>query len=323
MRRAFTMIEVLVATALGAVLCLGAVAALRTAQDCTTSAQRLSLENGLMRAGLQAALKELDDWSEFDRPSVQAVGQPFAPHDFTQARTFAAADWAAFDPAAPRQWFRGDASHSDPFAHGDFPRLSHRQHAEPDRAFVHDWLRYVVDRFGYYAALDFAPANWIYHLQPAADGASDPEFRECDFGTYCTPSHFYSIGFGSWQQPRDRMSANYLEGVVATTDPVLLALPSSRITFHLGGWLDARTGLGWNELYRDGAQRFAPMPLRPGHWPDLRVTTRRVIAHAQRIHAATIDVTSPVTGKHLRLYLTTACTTLRGARLTRGLDPAP
>jgi prepilin-type N-terminal cleavage/methylation domain-containing protein len=67
-RPAFTLIECMIATALGSVLAYTAFAGFRVASQGVSVANRMSLENGLIRAGYFSALDEADHWRQFDNP---------------------------------------------------------------------------------------------------------------------------------------------------------------------------------------------------------------------------------------------------------------
>jgi len=65
---AFTLIELLVAMAVGLILVLVAMVAVRTTVQTAALANRLGLENRLMRQGVLEALDELDYWTRYDDP---------------------------------------------------------------------------------------------------------------------------------------------------------------------------------------------------------------------------------------------------------------
>src|SRR3954468_10318419 len=85
MRRAFTAIELVIAIALGLVLCLTAAATMRTSLAAVGASNRLSLENGMLREGIATALDDLDWWTTFDDPDdpakrrLRAPGEAFSP----------------------------------------------------------------------------------------------------------------------------------------------------------------------------------------------------------------------------------------------------
>ncbi len=67
-RRGFTLLEVSIAMALGLIIILTLLAVLRTTSATVNASRRLAIENGLMRAGLIAALEEVDWWGSYDDP---------------------------------------------------------------------------------------------------------------------------------------------------------------------------------------------------------------------------------------------------------------
>lgn len=87
--RGFTLIELMIALSLGMLILYTAVAAFRMASQSVTVANRLSLENAVLRAGVQIARRDLDFWTNVDdpdiiarqglRPGGVASGMPFTP----------------------------------------------------------------------------------------------------------------------------------------------------------------------------------------------------------------------------------------------------
>lgn len=85
----FTLIELLIAITLGIVLVYTATAAFRVAAQAVTTANRMSLENAVLRAGYQVAHRDLDFWTNVDdpndaerqglRPGSAGRGMPFTP----------------------------------------------------------------------------------------------------------------------------------------------------------------------------------------------------------------------------------------------------
>lgn len=67
-RSAFTLIELLIAIGLGMLLIYTAVAGFRVAAQSVSLANRLSLENSLIRAGFNEAHHQLDFWTNLDDP---------------------------------------------------------------------------------------------------------------------------------------------------------------------------------------------------------------------------------------------------------------
>ena len=77
-RRGFTLIELMLAMALGMVIVFTAFAGIRVAGQCYTISTRLSLENSMLRVGFMQSLDELDFWTSYDNPydSNMAIGTP-------------------------------------------------------------------------------------------------------------------------------------------------------------------------------------------------------------------------------------------------------
>jgi len=71
-RKAFTLIEVTIALGVGMFVVITAYAAIRSASQTIRAADRLALENRLLRAGFIYAMDELDYWSMYDDPDAPA-----------------------------------------------------------------------------------------------------------------------------------------------------------------------------------------------------------------------------------------------------------
>jgi hypothetical protein len=67
--RAFTLIELMISMALGMVIVFTAYAGFRVAGQCIVVANRLSLENSLIRCGYDIAHEQLDFWTNLDDPN--------------------------------------------------------------------------------------------------------------------------------------------------------------------------------------------------------------------------------------------------------------
>lgn len=74
-RAGFTLIELSLAIALGAVIVLTAFSAVRMASQAITLAQRLARANELIGTGISAALEEVDFWRQYDDPQGGAAAQ--------------------------------------------------------------------------------------------------------------------------------------------------------------------------------------------------------------------------------------------------------
>jgi prepilin-type N-terminal cleavage/methylation domain-containing protein len=68
-RSGFTLIEMMIAIGLGMLVVFVATAGLRTAAQSVASANRLALENSILRTGMVVALEHTDFWTDYDDPT--------------------------------------------------------------------------------------------------------------------------------------------------------------------------------------------------------------------------------------------------------------
>ncbi len=87
-QHAFTLIELMIAIALGTMVVYVATAGLRTAAQSVSLAQNLATENSIIRAGMNIALAETDFWSSHDNPYDSSPGNPATPNDETVLRNY-------------------------------------------------------------------------------------------------------------------------------------------------------------------------------------------------------------------------------------------
>ncbi len=82
-RNAFTLIEMIIASAVGLFVLVTAYSAVRAASRTIQSAERMALENRLLRAGFVYALDEIDYWILYDDP-LPGGSQPLRGNSTTQ-----------------------------------------------------------------------------------------------------------------------------------------------------------------------------------------------------------------------------------------------
>lgn len=76
MTRAFTLVEMMISVALGTLVVYVAFAGLRSAAQAITTAQKLAVENSILRAGMSMALHDNDFWTSHDDPMDCTKGKP-------------------------------------------------------------------------------------------------------------------------------------------------------------------------------------------------------------------------------------------------------
>ncbi len=108
MRRGFTLVELMVAMALGVAIILIAFGVFRSVQQANRGMAAERQLNRLLLVGYRAGMAELDHWIAFDNPAhaagqaQRAAGQPF------RALNLPDAAWR-WDPSDPRCWDRSGA----------------------------------------------------------------------------------------------------------------------------------------------------------------------------------------------------------------------
>ena len=181
--RGFTLIEALVSIALGASICATAFVGVRTVATTMASGNRLSVENRLMRAGVAAALDDLDTWASFDTPGDQplrAAGDPFSPlpalaedfnFEFNPVRRPGDSDELWWRRNS-RTWFRGDLTHPNWGARseglGDFTLFGYLGYGDgtllhgAEKAWHHRLVHTIGAQLGNFALVDYLPASEFY-----------------------------------------------------------------------------------------------------------------------------------------------------------------
>ncbi|MBA3683772.1 MAG: prepilin-type N-terminal cleavage/methylation domain-containing protein [Planctomycetes bacterium] len=194
-QHAFTLIEMMIAIALGLAIVYMAFAGFRAASQSVTAVNRLSIENTLLRAGYHAAHEELDFWRMYDDPDdatrqqLRAPELPFQPFTaWTYAGgsggTEADTGWERrnslnFAPHHPRSWCRvnmTDTVKSD-CRSGQYGMYSNRTAGASLNNFwnssgysgmnvAHLWyatqLHGLWDQIGTYGMMAYMPSNAIY-----------------------------------------------------------------------------------------------------------------------------------------------------------------
>ncbi len=139
----FTLIEMLIAIALGVVIITTCAAGFRVASQSISVANRLALENTLMRSGYFAAVEEADYWESFDDPNATPApatslrgSASLTYHGVATARgmAFTPLTQMGFTCAAPtnseadRGWdsaYQWPASDPRGWYHGQIPEFMH------------------------------------------------------------------------------------------------------------------------------------------------------------------------------------------------------
>ncbi|HYE05587.1 MAG TPA: prepilin-type N-terminal cleavage/methylation domain-containing protein [Planctomycetota bacterium] len=321
-RRAYTLIELMIATALGLTICAAAYACVRLCAQVSSTTARLSDENRLLRAGYLAALDEVDFWTSVDDPGdatrqkLRSAGRPFHPLRFVApapgAPTAPGDLVLSPDQSHPEAAFRGLPIRNDAVAneYGRYELVAASGGTAPNQRQAR-LLNQVFDRLGFYALFSYAPANTIYSSVDET-GATPSIWSRYVTGPYhvstnegvCAPRDFTCLSNGAIYQ--------------VTTHPSVVDADGNKARFDVWNsigqaWPDPWTAAG----FAGSEELIAPMPLRPSHWPALALAVRRVCATFRRANQVSLTVRSPVSGEAIKLNWIVAGTTLRGARRQR------
>ncbi|MBA3845751.1 MAG: prepilin-type N-terminal cleavage/methylation domain-containing protein [Planctomycetes bacterium] len=359
--RAYTLVELLISIAIGAMLCTTAFVAVRVTSQAMATGNRLSLENQLLRAGVQAGLDELESWKHYDGASAPTQQLRADKHPFlevTQSEEFNFDYLPVRDltlPGSPaenyekwwrrdsRTWFRADPNTvvGGPGDHGlgDYGLFGYYGMPSDstilggaEKRWRHNLMHEMSQHLGYYALIDYAPANSLYQYyvwndHPWWPGVGTPwEFLDQTMGG---TGVFYGH---TWEEakPRDFVALT-IGAYITVADPTTAPPPYQTDEINRSvflSWYDFDTGAGPNpgwsvdDAYNKLAGRVRLLPLKPTSWPELSLSVRHYAANARQFHSATVMTRSPVTSQVFKLFFTYTGSTLRGARKVRQLDGA-
>ncbi|MBA3684594.1 MAG: prepilin-type N-terminal cleavage/methylation domain-containing protein [Planctomycetes bacterium] len=201
--RAFTLVELLVALALGLIIAFTAYAGLRVAAKTMTVAQNLSRENRVLADGYARAMGESDFWWAEDDPFDPAgqqqrrpfddagnpgiasstaynvvngvpgqetvFGQPFAPLDLSD-------EYWNYKVSDPRTWSRQGYYKSPHFlgwTTGSYAQVGCIGHPDGESAWMHVEQDRMYANLGWNGYVDYLPNPWIvgYYLGRASAAA--------------------------------------------------------------------------------------------------------------------------------------------------------
>lgn len=340
-RRGFTLIEMVIAVALGSLIISVAAAGFRVASQTVTLANRMSLQNAMLRTAVVAANEELDFWDSFDsrtdptRQVLRGATYPFAPMDFRSDNTV-----LDFNPAHPRLWWSGHLWSSNRASDGtnyqrrlgdyslfgrqgmtSFEPLIDTQYPGliAERSWRHNIVPYISNNLGYIAAFDYLPANFVYGFYDDT-GDMPIEFGAPGVG----PGRFRNNWHGR-NSPMQKCEAGHDNGYILTNTTGVSGYPNTHPNSHRASYND-RGGTWTDTLYPD---RFNAFPLvsftnaLPSLWPTTRMQVKMCYQWMDFRHQVRIEQTDPYSGTTTAMVLHGMTTTLRGARRQRGLDTEP
>lgn len=348
-RSGFTLIEMMLSVALGSLIVYTATAGFRTAAQSVTIANRMSLENSLIRAGFQAALNETDYWTSYDDPdnaSDQALrsttfrelssvmgnlGVGANPTPYPGAETTIGWDPHYEWPAADRRtWWRGNAAE---YRATDLRMGSYAIFADKSDTGNHPWLYAQMDglhrALGYYGFCDYLPPSQLYSLVDSSDGSKNAggtpslwvqaggRFRTGDGGTHYPQGRYRCTKDASFA-----LTPIYPVNLVGDPTP-----GHNKVAVNLTAtgdlWSNFRTGIGSTVSGTTGFMskvtgwNYRLYPQKPDHWPGLGTYVARYMTYNRFVCLHRIRWVNALTGELSELSFNAFGTTLRGARQQR------
>jgi prepilin-type N-terminal cleavage/methylation domain-containing protein len=315
--RGFTLIEMMLAIAIGVTICYTAFAGVRTASQCVTIANRLSTENRLMHAAITTSIDDLDFWTSYDDlndPADQqlrvgdALGRdPFLP------MTFNAVEEPDFTPSDPKTWWRGMPTANQAVGtYGNYSLFSNTGPGTPPFTQGQNWLPKITKRLhnslGVYGLLEYMPANAYYNY--FNDDGSRANVFEPLVVSWAPKDQAYSYVHLS-------IASAYVVSKLRFREPAVYAALNSK-TFY--DFYPATDTYHMGKMYQKASERFMLITQSPEHWPTVDIRVARFEWYSRWYNNASIVMFSPVGGETKKLLVTGTFTTLRGARQQRGLD---
>ncbi len=343
-RRGFTLIELMIAVTLGALIVFAAMAGFRVASQTITTANRLALENSLLRAGFQEALSEVDLWTAYDDPQSTAAADqalrrpqmPFSPLPTISAMMASQpaqgqalyreletdVGWDATYPwpaHAPRTWWRANAAewHDSKGRSGDYSQFAATSGAPG--ATSHPWLFRQMDllqtTLGYYAFCDYLPPSLLY----AYTGPDPKQNGKVDLlKEFVTGGDFRSGDGGAWfAQGRYRCTKDE-SFILVPLRPIggtgMVTSGNIRTNYTTG--VQANEGTVDTLMKRSLSSRLQ-LAMKPAHWPEVKVDVARFLVYNRFVTLSRFGLSNAITGEHIAISFTAVGTTLRGARQQR------
>jgi type II secretory pathway pseudopilin PulG len=329
-RGAFTLIEMMIGVGLGALVVTVAVAGLQVSSQTITLTNRLSLENAILRSAVVAANREMDFWDTFDSRSdtsqqpLRAAGCPFAPQSFTAPEML-----LDLDQSQPRLWWNGhlwSSNHRTSGSQqrfGDYSLFGRQGLSDPavpvERAWRHNILPQLTNNLGYYAALDYLPANFVFGFY--ADNGEVPD----EFGTPGVGANRFRSNWHGGNKPLCRVEFGHDNGCILTKVPGKASLPNTHPISHRAIFNNSN-GAFSSVSYPDGWAAFPTMSFMgriPEHWPLVTMQVKVTFHWMDFRQQVLINQVDPLTGRKTSMVLHGLTTTLRGARRQRDLDDMP
>lgn len=351
-RQGFTLIEMMISVALGAMVVYVAAAGFRVAAQSISVVNRLAIENALMRSGMQMAHERLDFWTDCDDPTNSAVqklrlrdgagGMPFTPMrdvlvkvDPLGTLPELVTQWNSKEPilaSDPRHWWRGSQAEDrgNPLIGGYYTLFGNTKPTATVPGYgsvtvAHSWLYNQTwslhNAFGYYGYAEYMPANAMYGSHAFGDADLDgigfsldgmPRISLVNSKFSTSNTNAVWSTKGLW-----RLSTFSMYGLVSPTQPNGGVPLEYRKSYNCGYGPGANPGALESFLKEVDNSDYLLGSGGPATWPTVSVSVSRFVKTARFVSLCKVKWTSPLTGESAQLVFSGFGTTLRGARQQR------
>ncbi|MBN8523776.1 MAG: hypothetical protein J0M02_00230 [Planctomycetes bacterium] len=350
----------MLALSVGLMLILVTVALFRATSKAIIRSNRIATQNQLLIAGISYALDDLDGWDTLNDPAdpTNPTKRPrlFVAAPVNDGRPF---NWlkpsypvGAFRASDPKWWYgyRFVTAARERVPGGalapqlpQWVQFGSRGDPVADRAFLHRWPYYLFEQLGMYGMIDYMPPG-------VPIGLADMSSRTVNAVAIWEPSWLYpfelisdTTGYTNLvpsEYPMTGSLGREQSVVIVSNDLGSGATPVTQLYNRKVYYASNRnsTLTNKNALYRFFTADVAPVrilpadapssmassaPVGPVDWPQLEVASYRLIRRGVHHNLAVIRLQDPMTGEMLATTVSAVSTTLRGARIERGLDVLP
>jgi prepilin-type N-terminal cleavage/methylation domain-containing protein len=353
LNRGFTLIELMISVALGSLVVYTATAGFRVASQSVTLANRLGVENAIMRAGLQQAHERLDFWTDCDDPEIPAEqklrnpvgglangGLPFTPmrdvfplivHPTNPELTTGWNPKEKWSPSESRTWWHNSlAENNTNLMLGRYALFANSKSNADIPVYgnvtvPHSWLSNQIwgmhSALGFYGYCDYFPAGTMFGCSIYGDTGPDSGSMNDDGMATFSLYGYFSFGPNAVSSTKGlwRLSTFSGYGLVNPTYPGSDDASLQRQVYNVG----YATGTSAEvKNFLDKVNYSIPTISSggPAGWPKAEVSVGRMIKTARFISLCSVKMTSPFSGETVQLNFSSFSTSLRGARQQRARD---
>ena len=348
----FTLIELMISVTLGSLVVYTATAGFRVAAQSVTVANRLGVENAIMRAGLQQAHDRLDFWTDCDNPENLAEqklrnpvgglgngGLPFTPmkdvfpyvHNTHPELVTGWNPKEKWSPSDSRTWWHNSLAqnHDTNLMLGRYALFAN---SKPNAnipvygsvTVPHSWLSNQIwgmhSALGFYGYCDYFPAGTMFGCSVYGETGPDSGSMNDDGMAIFSLHGYFSFGANAVNSTKGLWRLSTFSGyglvnpIYSGSDVASVQREVYNVGYSTGTSAEVKNFL-------DKVNYSIPIISSggPAEWPKAEVSVGRMIKTARFISLCSVKMTSPFSGETVQLNFSSFSTSLRGARQQRAL----